>query len=191
MVLSIDQDLTPDELARAVHLHSASDTNTLQNGDIVESWDFAFRWDGDCRNAIELERWRFISDDLADAYIATLQPEDLTPKNDQLELLLASKTPEAKSLLDQLTSRLPDGVRASYDEQLAARDCFAKHAGPLLLGTFYVSLVGVSTWVECLHSTSTLNNRSSAGLLFTAYHQRPTQNILSRSSGRQEESRKW
>lgn len=144
MVIAIDPDLTRNELDRAIHLQRPADTNFLSNGDVVESWDFAFRWDEKCRTADELEKWRSLTDDLADDWIATLAPEHMTPRHDQLRLLLDSERPEAKALLDQLTALPPQGVRATYKEQSEAAECFARFAGGLLLGTFYFSLVGVS-----------------------------------------------
>lgn len=54
--ISIDPTLTPSEIARAIHIENPEDTDSLKHGDVVESWDFTFRWDEDCKPASELER---------------------------------------------------------------------------------------------------------------------------------------
>lgn len=54
--ISIDPTLTPAEIAKAVHIEHPEDTDHLELGDIVESWDFSFRWDEDCMPAGELEK---------------------------------------------------------------------------------------------------------------------------------------
>lgn len=53
--ISIDPSLSPQQLDNAIHLESPADTNDLSHGDIVESWDYTFRWDEDCMNADQLE----------------------------------------------------------------------------------------------------------------------------------------
>jgi hypothetical protein len=55
--ISIDPTLTDAEVASAIHIHHPNDTNHLRHGDIVESWDFTFRWDEDCMPADELEEY--------------------------------------------------------------------------------------------------------------------------------------
>ena len=54
--ISIDPTLTASEIANAVHIENPEDTDLLNIGDIVESWDFTFRWDEDCKPASELEK---------------------------------------------------------------------------------------------------------------------------------------
>jgi hypothetical protein len=87
-------------------------------------------------------RWRQIPDPLMDEYLTTVPPEKFNPSHDQLQLLLTSETPEAKALLDSITAQPPKGVRATDDEIRLAQECFYRFAGGILLGTFYVSLVG-------------------------------------------------
>jgi hypothetical protein len=77
-----------------------------------------------------------------DEYLATVPPEKINPSFDQLELLLQSETPEAKALLASITAPPPEGVRASYEDIRIAQEGFYRFAGGILLGTFYVSLVG-------------------------------------------------
>jgi hypothetical protein len=54
--ISIDPTLSASEIANALHIENPEDTDRLQYGDVVESWDFTFRWDQDCKPASELER---------------------------------------------------------------------------------------------------------------------------------------
>lgn len=77
-----------------------------------------------------------------DEYLATVPPEKFNPSHDQLQLLLTSETPEAKALLASITAPPPIGVRATDEDIRLAQECFYRFAGGILLGTFYVSLVG-------------------------------------------------
>lgn len=167
--ISIDPTLSASEIANAHHIENPEDTDRLQLGDIVESWDFTFRWDEDCMPALELEKWRQIPDPLVDEYLATLPTSLLSPKEDQLQILISqaqgsvpslsssssssTSTPSsdstlaepnlaARALLDHLTAAPPDGVRCSDETMRDAQECFYRFAGGLLLGTFYISLVG-------------------------------------------------
>jgi hypothetical protein len=167
--ISIDPTLSASEIANAHHIENPEDTDRLQLGDVVESWDFTFRWDEDCMPAAELEKWRQIPDPLVDEYLATLPTSLLSPKEDQLQILISqaqgsvssvpspissststsssNSTPSesnlaARALLDHLTAAPPDGVRCSDETMRDAQECFYRFAGGLLLGTFYISLVG-------------------------------------------------
>jgi hypothetical protein len=55
--ISIDPTLNPSDVHSAIHIHNPTDTNSLSHGDIVESWDFTFKWDEHCRTADELEKF--------------------------------------------------------------------------------------------------------------------------------------
>lgn len=77
-----------------------------------------------------------------DDYLSTVPPEKFNPSFDQLELLLQSDTPEANALVASITAPPPEGVRASDQDIRTAQECFYRFAGGILLGTFYVSLVG-------------------------------------------------
>lgn len=54
--ISIDSTLNAADLVNPIHINEPSDTNKLKKGDIIESWDFTFRWDENCLNADELEQ---------------------------------------------------------------------------------------------------------------------------------------
>ncbi|KAJ9109251.1 hypothetical protein QFC21_000580 [Naganishia friedmannii] len=131
-----------------VRIYRPEDMNDLEDGDVVQAWDYLFQWDKHCRTAAQLEnslipkRWRQIPDPLMDDYLATVPSETFNPSHDQLQLLLASETPEAKALLASITAQPPIGVRASDEHIRLAQECFYRFAGGILLGTFYVSLVG-------------------------------------------------
>lgn len=87
---------------------------------------------------------RLIPDPLVDDYLSTLPPELISPSDDQLAILLSlrDKSPEAQALLDHLGAVPPEGVRCDAEQMEEAMECFYRFAGGLLLGTFYISLVG-------------------------------------------------
>ncbi|KAJ9125597.1 hypothetical protein QFC22_000559 [Naganishia vaughanmartiniae] len=153
-----------------VRIYRPEDMNDLENGDVVQAWDYLFQWDKHCRTAAQLETWRQIPDSLMDEYLATVSPEKFNPSHDQLQLLLTSETPEANALLASITAQPPIGVRATDEEIRLAQECFYRFAGGILLGTFYVSLVGGFSSPRIssvLHQTSylvapTVKNRSLA-----------------------------
>lgn len=93
-------------------------------------------------------RWRQIPDPLVDDYLASLPISLISPREDQLQILISqassssSPNPSARRLLDHLTQPPPEGVRCSEKTMEDAQECFYRFAGGLLLGTFYISLVG-------------------------------------------------
>ena len=55
---------------------TADDSDTYKNGDVVEAWDHAFRWNSACVPLSKWEEWRMMSDELADAALPILTSPD-------------------------------------------------------------------------------------------------------------------
>ncbi|KAI0074961.1 hypothetical protein K474DRAFT_1773585, partial [Panus rudis PR-1116 ss-1] len=148
------------------NIHHSRETVDIRNGEIVQFFGHAYRWDENCISSDICLQWRRVNDPLCDSALELVFPIISSSVGKDLLKSLRNHIEEspagsnaASELFEQINGAPPEDIAVSGSEMELGRTLFLDHAVPILQALLHYSLAAgfaSSRITRTLHAISYL-----------------------------------